>query len=145
MGQELAGARLGQPHEVFDLHIVVQLVFFIGRKRHCLPALHEVPDPLARLFRGFESHDLAGTERGDELNNFFVRSHTASFASTSTSGKPATSSNSHYGRFDPRRVRAPGLHAPQNRPLVGRVPSPGLPIWSIMRIAMKNWSVEVLQ
>jgi len=32
----------------------------------------------------------------------------------------------------PRRVRAPGLHPPQNRPLVGRVPSPGAPISSIM-------------
>ena len=42
-------------------------------------------------------------------------------------------SNSHYGRFGPRRVRAPGLHLPQNRPLVGRVPSPGVSIWSIMR------------
>src|SRR3989442_9491498 len=46
-------------------------------------------------------------------------------------------SNSHYGRFDPRRVRAPGLHAPQNRPLVGRAPAPGVPIWSIMRIAAR--------
>jgi len=32
-------------------------------------------------------------------------------------------------------VRAPGLHPPQNRPLVGRVPSPGVPISFIMRIA----------
>src|SRR2546422_9520997 len=39
-------------------------------------------------------------------------------------------SNSHYGRFGPRRVRAPGLHLPQNRPLVGRVPSPGVSIRS---------------
>jgi len=35
----------------------------------------------------------------------------------------------------PRRVRAPGLHPPQNRPRVGRVPSPGVPCSSIMRIA----------
>ena len=45
------------------------------------------------------------------------------------------SSSSHYGPVIPRRVRAPGLHPPQNRPLVGRVPSPGVPISSIMRIA----------
>src|ERR1039458_228020 len=31
-------------------------------------------------------------------------------------------SNSHYGPVTPRRVRAPGLHTLQNRPLVGRVP-----------------------
>ena len=43
--------------------------------------------------------------------------------------------NSHYGPVTPRRVRAPGLHPPQDRPLVGRVPSPGVPISSIMRIA----------
>src|SRR6266566_5126547 len=41
-------------------------------------------------------------------------------------------SNSHYGRFNRRRVRAPGLQPPQNRLLVGRVPSPGFAIWSIM-------------
>ena len=44
-------------------------------------------------------------------------------------------SNSHYGSATPRRVRAPGLHPAQNRPLVGRVPSPGVPFSSIMRIA----------
>ena len=48
------------------------------------------------------------------------------------------SSNSHYGPVTPRRVRAPGLHPPQNRPLVGRVPSPGVPIASIMRTAVAN-------
>ncbi len=47
----------------------------------------------------------------------------------------ACGSNSHYGHVTPRRVRAPGLHPPQNRPLVGQVPSPGAPISSIMRIA----------
>jgi hypothetical protein len=36
-------------------------------------------------------------------------------------------SNSHYGLVTPRRVRAPGLHPLQNRPLVGRVPPPGVP------------------
>ena len=38
----------------------------------------------------------------------------------------AQRSNSHYGLVTPRRVRAPGLHPPQNRPLVGRVPSPNV-------------------
>jgi hypothetical protein len=47
-------------------------------------------------------------------------------------------SNSHYGPVTPRRVRAPGLHPPQNRPLVGRVPSPGVPTSSTMRIAGRN-------
>ena len=45
-------------------------------------------------------------------------------------------SNSHYGPVTPRRVRAPGLHPLQNRHLVGRVPSPGFPVSSIMRIAV---------
>src|ERR1035438_1875662 len=49
-------------------------------------------------------------------------------------GNQRKDSNSHYGPVTPRRVRAPGLHPPQNRHLVGRVPSPGIPIWSIMRI-----------
>ena len=44
-------------------------------------------------------------------------------------------SNSHYGLGQ----RPPGEGTrptpPQNRPLVGRVPSPGGPMWSIMRIA----------
>jgi len=36
-------------------------------------------------------------------------------------------SNSHYGPVNRRRLRAPGPHPAQNRPLVGRVPSPGVP------------------
>ena len=41
----------------------------------------------------------------------------------------------------PRRVRAPSLQPPQNCYLVGRVPTPGVPIWSKMRIAgvLKRW------
>src|SRR5947199_4115900 len=49
----------------------------------------------------------------------------------------AACSNSHFGRLDPRRVRAPGLQPSQNRPLVGRVPSPGVPFCPIMRIAVR--------
>ena len=47
----------------------------------------------------------------------------------------------YYGSATPRRVRAPGLHpteTPKHRHLVGRVPSPGTPISSIMRIAGAN-------
>jgi len=44
-------------------------------------------------------------------------------------------SDFHYGPVTPRRVRAPGLHPPQNRHRVGWVPSPGVPISSTMRIA----------
>jgi hypothetical protein len=44
-------------------------------------------------------------------------------------------SNSPCGPVSPSRVRAPGLHPPQNRLLAGRMPSPGWPISSIMRIA----------
>jgi len=39
------------------------------------------------------------------------------------------SGGSHYGSFEARRVMAPGLHRPQNRLLVGRVTSPGGPVW----------------
>ena len=49
-------------------------------------------------------------------------------------------SHSHYGPIAPRRVRAPGLHPLQNRPLVGRGPSPGVPVSSIMSIAGKRGS-----
>src|ERR1035438_9772955 len=44
-------------------------------------------------------------------------------------------SNSHFGPVYPRRVRAPGLHEGGFVGGVGRVPSPGVPISSIMRIA----------
>ena len=40
-------------------------------------------------------------------------------------------SNSHYGPVKLRRVRAPGLQTRKNHPLDGRVPSPGVPIWSM--------------
>ena len=42
---------------------------------------------------------------------------------------------------NPRRVRTPGLQLPQNRPLVGRAPSPGVPISSIMGIAESGGGV----
>ena len=37
-------------------------------------------------------------------------------------------SDSNYGPAIHRRVEAPGLHPPQERHLIGWVPSPGLPI-----------------
>jgi len=45
-------------------------------------------------------------------------------------------SSSHYGPVTPRRVRAPGLQAGGLAGDVGRVPSPGVPFSSIMRIAV---------
>jgi len=44
-------------------------------------------------------------------------------------------SNSHYDLGQPPPGEGTRPTSPQNRPLVGRVPSPGGPMWSIMRIA----------
>jgi hypothetical protein len=49
--------------------------------------------------------------------------------------RPARCSNSHFGSVTPAPGEGTRPTPPQNRPLVGRVPSPGVPIWSIMRIA----------
>src|SRR5713101_1401061 len=88
MGQELTGPGLGQPHEVFNLKVVIQFGPFLRIKGRRFLALNEIPYAVARLLGGLESNDLAGAERGDELNNFFVRSHRASFALASRSCKP---------------------------------------------------------
>ena len=44
------------------------------------------------------------------------------------------------GHVTPRRVRTRGLHPPQNRHLVGRVPSPGGPILSAPRTRTRAFS-----
>ena len=79
MGQELPGSSLGEAHEVFDLHVMVELRLFIRWQPGCLLALDEIPDPLARTFRRFEPDDLTRAERGNKLNDLFVRSHTGKF------------------------------------------------------------------
>ena len=48
MSEELAGACLGQPHEVFDFQVVVEFGLFVGEERGRLLVLNEVPDALAR-------------------------------------------------------------------------------------------------
>jgi hypothetical protein len=87
MTQELARTSLSQSHEVFDLEVVVKLSFFVGRERSGRRSSKEVPDTLAGRLGRLEFDDLARAERGDELNNLFVRSHAASFAFSGKVGK----------------------------------------------------------
>jgi hypothetical protein len=63
---------------------------------------------------------------GGALTSWVARSRAAP-------GGPA--SNSHYDFGQPPPGEGTRPTSPQNRPLVGRVPSPGGPMWSIMRIA----------
>ncbi len=81
MSEELAGAGFGQPHEVFDFQVVVEFGFLVSRERGRLMALDEVPDALARCLRRLEVNHFAGTQRGDELDEFFVRSQAGNVAS----------------------------------------------------------------
>ena len=78
MSQELPGAGFGEPHEMFDLEIVVEFGFFVGGQRGRLLALNEIPDARTRRFGRLEVHHLARTQRGDKLNEFFVGSHAGS-------------------------------------------------------------------
>ncbi len=81
MSEELAGAGFGQPHEVFDLQVVVQFGLVVGGEGGCFLALDEIPDALAGRLGRLEVNQLPGTQRGDELNQLFVWFHTARFAS----------------------------------------------------------------
>ena len=81
MSQELAGAGFGQPHEVFDFQLMVEFGLLVGRERGGLLTFDEIPDALMGWFRRLEVDHLVGTQRGDELDEFFVRSHAGSFAS----------------------------------------------------------------
>ena len=63
-----------------------------------------------------------------------LRAGSSLISQVKCNARPCTN-NSHYGPVTPRRVRAPGLQTLRKRPLVGRVPSSGVPISSILRIA----------
>ena len=81
MSQKLAGAGFGQPHEVLDFPVVVELGLVVVGKWGRLLAFDEIPDALARRFRRLEVTHLARTQRRDELDEFFIRSHAGSLAS----------------------------------------------------------------
>ena len=80
MGQKLAGARFGQPHEMFDFQAVVEFGFLVRGERGGFLAFDEIPDALAGRIRGLEVNHFARTQRRDELDEFFVRSHAATLA-----------------------------------------------------------------
>src|SRR5262245_21130291 len=75
MSKKLAGAGLGQPHEVLDLQVVIEFCFFLGRQGAGLLPLDEFPHALAGRLGGLKVHNLPWTERGDEFNQFFVWFH----------------------------------------------------------------------
>ncbi|MCW5559942.1 MAG: hypothetical protein KIT22_19155 [Verrucomicrobiae bacterium] len=75
MSKNLVGAGFGQAHEVFYLQVVIESGFFLGRKRAGLLPLDQFPHSLASRLGRLEIHDLARTERGDELDQFFVWLH----------------------------------------------------------------------
>ena len=75
MREELAGAGLGQPHEVFDLQVVVEFGLLFGWQRAGFLPLDEIPDALAGRLGRLEVNDSAGTECGHELDEFFVWFH----------------------------------------------------------------------
>ena len=58
MNQELAGAGSGQPHEVFDLQIVIEFGLLVSREWAGLLPLDEIPAPELDLG---EISDLEGT------------------------------------------------------------------------------------
>src|SRR4030095_9226025 len=75
MGEKLAGAGLGQAHEVLDLNVMIEFGLVVGGKWAGFLLLDQFPNALAGRLGGPEVNDLARTERGDELNQFFVRFH----------------------------------------------------------------------
>lgn len=66
---------------MFDLQVVIQLGLLIRGERTLLLALDELPNPLAGGLRRLEIENVAGTQRGNELNELFVRSHERIIAS----------------------------------------------------------------
>ena len=72
MSQKLAGAGLGQPHEVLDFEVMIEFRLFVRGKGGGFLALDQVPYALASLFGGLEFNNLSWTQRGDEFNEFLV-------------------------------------------------------------------------
>jgi hypothetical protein len=101
MREKLPGAGFGQPHQVFDFEIVVELGLFLGGQCISFLTFEEIPNSLTGRLGGLEIHHLARAERGDELNQFLVWFHAEKF-----SGKRAVG----QWLFDPRhgRQREPG-------------------------------------
>ena len=87
--EELAGAGFGQPHEVFDLQVVIEFGFLVTGKRGCFLALDEIPDALAGRLGRLEGNQLTGTQRGDELNQLFAWFYAGRTASGSRPDKRA--------------------------------------------------------
>lgn len=75
MGEELASAGLGQPHQVFEFEVVVEFRLLVDGKRAGFLPFDELPDALTRSLGRFEVNHRAGAEGGDELNELFVWFH----------------------------------------------------------------------
>ena len=90
----MASSGFREAHQVFDLKIMVKLRFFLNRKRGVFLPLDQFPHSPASPLRWLKSHDLAGTQCGNKLDDFFVRPHEKTFALTHPEGKAA------YHAFD---------------------------------------------
>jgi hypothetical protein len=90
MSEELAGASFGQLHKVLDFQVVIELGLLLGWERSRLLTLDEIPDALARGLGRFEVKHVARAQRGDELNEFFVRSHGRNSTPARRDGKSPT-------------------------------------------------------
>jgi hypothetical protein len=88
MCEELPGAGFGQPHQVLDFEIVVELGFLLSRQRAGLLPFDEIPNPPPGRVGRFEIHYLPRTERGDELNQFLVWFHIGKFTGKRLVGEP---------------------------------------------------------
>jgi hypothetical protein len=87
MGQKLARAGFGQPHQVFDLQIVIQLGAFLGGQRGRLLAFEQIPNALPCRLGRLEFNQFPRPKRGNEFNNFFVRFHSANVTPAALTGK----------------------------------------------------------
>src|SRR6266851_5590772 len=149
MGRNAVEAHFGFGKNLFDLPCALEsfvgLEHVVGGLRAggagFLGVIEELGEVLGAVLRPFDAgmKTSFGHRIFAQLNGF---GHLERARPISTI-EVESNWNSHYGRFNRRRVRAPGLHPPQNRLLVGRVPSPGFPIWSTMRTAVPGYRALV--
>jgi hypothetical protein len=84
---------------MFDFEIVIEFGLVLGREWAGLLPFKEFPHALAGRLRGLEVNDFTRTERGDELNQFFVWFHAGSFASGSQPDKLVASPEEHIAMY----------------------------------------------
>ena len=121
MREELAGAGFGQPHEVLDLQVVIQLGLFLGGKRRGFLAFDEIPHALTRGPGWSEAGHVARIQRGDKLDEFLVSSHQRNLAPPRRNGKLPGKAKRRCGD----RGRDAGCPAPPAQIPACSIPAPG--------------------